>query len=472
MAALTPDLCIVGTGAGSFAAAAAAVARRRSVILIDAGGAATGSRHAAALGLVEAARHADALRRAADFGMGAAAPEIDFRDLGKRIQVTAAALAPNHALARLGAMGVRIIAAPARFRDKRTLIAGDTEIRARHFVLCVGSVPAVPAIAGLGAVEHFTADTIASIARKPGHLVVMGGGALGMELAQAFRRLGCEVTVVEAEHALGDFDPEMSEVVLRRLRAEGVAILEKTHVEAIERRGKGGLRLNLLRDGAASSIDGTHLFLATGRRLNLSDLALAKAGLAETEHGVAVSAALRTANRRIFAIGETIAPDCPRHVAEIQAERVVRYIQTGRQDQAEAVPVSHVVLTDPELAHVGIAEPRATKARQAIRIIRWPYAENERALAAHRPDGHVKLVVDPAGKILGVSIVGAAAGEAIGLWALAMAKQMTLADIAGTNLPTSTFSEIGRRAALSYLSAEAASAVPSKLARLLRVFRA
>ena len=201
-------------------------------------------------------------------------PTIDFRKVGEHVRNVIAAIAPNDSAERFTALGVHVIKAEARFKDKRTLIAGDVEIRARRFVIATGSSPVVPSIDGLDTVEFFTNETIFELARRPGHLIVIGGGPVGIELAQAYRRLGSEVTVVEAATALSGDDPELTAIALDRVRADGVTIHERTKVERVERRGKTGISVHVETADGRHAIDGTHLLVAAGRAANVAGLDL------------------------------------------------------------------------------------------------------------------------------------------------------------------------------------------------------
>jgi pyruvate/2-oxoglutarate dehydrogenase complex dihydrolipoamide dehydrogenase (E3) component len=367
---------------------------------------------------------------------------------------------------------VHVVKAEARFKDRRTIIAGDVEIRARRFVIASGSSPVVPPIEGLDTVDYLTNETIFEQTRRPGHLVIVGGGPVGIELAQAYRRLGSEVTVVEAATALAREDPELAAIVLKRLRAEGITIREATRVEGlerVERRGRAGIRVEV--DSGARSIEATHLLIAAGRAANVGGLALEKAGIGHVPAGITVSPKLRTSNSRVYAVGDVVA-GAPQftHVASYHAGIVIRALLFRLSARENRGIIPRVTFTDPELAHVGLTEAEALALGHRIRILRWPYAENDRAQAERRTQGHIKLVTDLKGGILGASIVGANAGELIGLWALALSKRMNVREIADFVAPYPTMSEIGKRAAISYFVPQTQRPLVRKLIGLLRVF--
>jgi pyruvate/2-oxoglutarate dehydrogenase complex dihydrolipoamide dehydrogenase (E3) component len=468
---LTPDICIIGAAAASLAAAAAAFGAATVVVEKDWAAGGPGRARLVSQALAAAAGQAQALRSSAAFGISAGEPGVDFKAVMRHVRAAVAATAPNAGAERLTALGVKVIKAEARFKDRRTLIAGETQIRARRFVLAPGSTPLLPPLPGLVGIDHLTEDTLSSLSRLPGHLIVVGGGPRAIELAQSFRRLGSAVTVVTEMEALAGFDPEMAAVVLRRLRSEGATVLEHMEAVGVERRGKAGVRLSVQAVGMSRAIDGTHLLVVAGRVANIQGLDLGKAGIANGDSGVPVNDALRTGNRRVYALGEAAAgaahsPELAEHQAGLLV-RTLLFRQTAKRRQA-VVPVA--VLTDPELAHAGLAEAEAARTQKAIRILRWPYAENDRAQAERRTEGHIKLIAGAKGEILGVTIAGANAAELIGVWTLALSKGLTLADMAAEIVPYPTMGEIGKRSAIAYFAASARKPLLRRLVRALRIF--
>jgi pyruvate/2-oxoglutarate dehydrogenase complex dihydrolipoamide dehydrogenase (E3) component len=272
-----------------------------------------------------------------------------------------------------------------------------------------------------------------------------------MEMAQAHRRLGAEVTVVEGLKALGKDDPELAAIVLENIRAEGVTIHEGSKVTSVEKRGKTGIRVNYETQSGQGFVDGTDLLVAVGRLANVEGLGLDAAGVEHDRRGIKVGANLRSSNKRIYAIGDVAGGLQFTHVAGYHAGLVVQQIlfRLPAKEKRDIIPWA--TYTDPELAHVGLTEEEAAKRYGGrISILRWPYAENDRAQAERRTTGLIKLVVDRKARILGVSIAGAGAGEMINMWALAVTNAMTLKDVRGYVPPYPTMTEIGKRAAVSY----------------------
>ncbi|MBN9038242.1 MAG: FAD-dependent oxidoreductase [Rhizobiales bacterium] len=470
---LTPDICVIGAGAGGLTVAAGAAAFGVPVVLVEKGrmgGDCLNFGCVPSKALIAAASLAAEMRGAGRFGIASVEPDVDFRAVHRHVQSAIAAIAPNDSAERFGAMGVQVIAAEARFRDRRTVLAGEHEIRARRFVIATGSRPIVPPIPGLGEVGYLTNETVFDLTRRPSHLLVIGGGPAGLELAQAHRRLGCQVTVVEAATPLAGEDPELAAFVLRALRADGVDIRTETSVVRVEPRGRSGVRALLDSGGTAQIVDASHILVAAGRRPALDGLDLDKAGIRHDERGIRVGDGLRTSNRWVYAIGDAAGGPQFTHVAGHHGGQVLRPLLFRLSARANHAAMPRVTFTRPELAQVGLTEAQARAVHRRIAVLRWPYGENDRAQAERATEGLVKLIAGPGGRILGVGIVGAGAGELIGTWQLALSKDMRLKDMAAWVPPYPTLSEIGKRAAISYFAPQARRPSVRRLVRLLRRF--
>ncbi|MGL4322117.1 MAG: FAD-dependent oxidoreductase, partial [Paracoccaceae bacterium] len=304
-------------------------------------------------------------------------------------------------------------------------------------------------IPGVSETPYLTNETIFALRTAPEHLIIIGGGPIGMEMAQAHRRLGCEVTVVESARALGRDDPEMAAIVLARLRAEGVEILEGTAVAGLS--GSEGDVTVTLADGRA--IAGSHILMAVGRKVALDRLDLPTANVAFTPKGVTVTPALRsTTNRRVYAVGDAAGGLQFTHVAGYHAGVVIRQMLFGLPSKATTHHIPWVSYTDPELAQVGLTEAQAReKHGTALTVIRQQFHHNDRAQAMGEPEGLLKLMVVK-GRPIGASIAGPHAGELIGLWALAIATRLKIAQVAGMVAPYPTLGEINKRAAGAYFT--------------------
>ena len=451
---LTPDICVIGAGSAGLTVAAAAAAFGTSVVLIERGemgGDCLNTGCVPSKALIAAARHAHAISEAPRFGIGAGSGTADFRKVRAHVRSVIEEIAPNDSVERFTAMGVTVIRENAAFADPRTVVAGDFRIRARRFVVATGSAAAIPPIPGLADTDYLTNETLFDLDTRPDHLVVIGGGPIGLEMAQAHRRLGAEVTVIEAASALAKDDPELVAILLDRLAAEGVTVLAKTTVTSVEQPEGRGVRIFCENAGGPRLVEGDALLVATGRAPRTEGLGLDAAGIAHDDGGIVAGKGLRTSNRRVYAVGDVVSGGLRfTHVAGYQAGLVVQQIlfRAPAREKRETIP--WVTFTDPELAHVGLHEAEARKRHRRIRVLRWPFAENDRAKAERQTDGLIKIVTDRRGRILGASILGACAGEMIGQWSLAVAKKLTVADMRGCILPYPTMSEIGKRAALTY----------------------
>ena len=449
---LSVDICVIGGGSGGLSAAAAAAAFGVSVVLVERGrmgGDCLNVGCVPSKALIAAARHVRAIAEAEAFGITAGPVTVDFARVRAHIQSTIAAIAPNDSVQRFTALGVRVIRAEARFVDRRTVVAGDISIRARRFIIATGSSPAIPAIPGLDTVDYLTNETLFDLKVLPAHLAVLGGGAVGLEMAQAFRLLGVEVTVIELDRALAKEDPELAAVVLKRLRADGVALHESVTVTAVERDGSG-LRLDGEGIDGPFSLQASHLLLAAGRRANLDSLDLAAGRIKRGPDGLRLGRGLRSSNRRVYAVGDAAGGPQFTHVAGYQAGIVLPQILLRLPLRENRKILPRVTFTDPEIAHVGLDAETAQKRHRGCRILRWTYADNDRAQAERLTTGLIKVTADRKGRLLGIAIAGAGAGEMIGFWSLALAKKMTVRDIQNHVPAYPTLSEIGKRAAVSY----------------------
>ncbi|MGB6535840.1 MAG: FAD-dependent oxidoreductase [Xanthobacteraceae bacterium] len=453
---MRPDICVIGAGAGGLAAAAAAAAMGVPVVLIEKGrmgGQGLNGGSVPSKALLAAARHADALRTGPRFGVKSGRSGIDFAAVNAHVRRAIETIAPQTSAERFTGLGVRVIAGAARFRDKTTIAVGGTTIKARRYIIATGSTPVIPAIAGLAEAPYLTPETIFDLSDCPRHLIVIGAGRTGLELAQAFRRLGSDVTVLDAAAPLQREDRECAAVVLDALAQEGIRLHCGVRVAQV-RRVLARIQVVAARDGtddcAEEAIEGSHLLVAAGRRPNIEDLDLEAAGIRHEPARIVVDKRLRTTNKIVYAIGDATGGPRSAHGASHQAGLVVRNALLRHPITINHRAIPRVILTDPELAQVGLLEEDARLQAGAIRILRWPYRENDRAVAAGATKGHIKVVTDRRGEVLGASIVGAAASENIAAWALAVAQRLNIGAFASLIVPYPTYAEVGKRAAITY----------------------
>ncbi len=451
---LTPDLCVIGAGSGGLTAAAAAAQLGLSVVLIEKalmGGDCLNYGCVPSKALLASAKRAEQVRNASDFGIEAGSPRTDWDAVRARVRRVIAEIEPNDSVARFEGLGVHVIKAEARFTCPTTLVAGEHEIEAWRYIVAAGSEPAVPSIEGIEATPYLTNETLFSVEGPVGHLIIVGGGPIGMEMAQAHRRLGGEVTVIESERPFAKDDTELARILIRRLEREGVALIYPAKVERVAREGDG-VTVEIAGEAGAQKFRGTHLLIATGRKYDFSALGLDAAGVRHGKGGIEVDDYLQTANSRIYAIGDATGRAQFTHAAGYHAGIAIRNIVFRLWSKANA-PIPHVTYCDPELAQVGLTEDEAREKGIKFGILRAGFSENDRGHTDGETEGHIKLITR-GGKLIGAGIVGAHAGELIAPYALAIAKGVKIGDLAGLVLPYPTLSETGKKAAVSaYLPA-------------------
>jgi pyruvate/2-oxoglutarate dehydrogenase complex dihydrolipoamide dehydrogenase (E3) component len=467
---LAMDLCVIGGGSGGLSVAAGAAQLGLKVALCERGkmgGDCLNYGCVPSKSLIVAGRSATAIREAHRFGVDGGTPRVDFKAVRDHVRGVIAAIAPNDSVERFTGLGVRVVQASARFVAADRVEAGDVAITARRFVVATGSSPAVPRIPGLDKTPHLTNETIFDLDVAPRHLIVIGAGPIGCEIAQAQRRLGAEVTVLEAFTMMPKDDPELVDFVRRRMIADGVRILEGIKVTRVD--GEAGrIAVAIEEGGAARSVEGSHLLLATGRRANVADLNLEAAGVKYTAKGIEVDARLRSSNRRVYAVGDVAGGYQFTHMANYHAGIVIRNALFRLPAKVDHSAVPWVTFTEPELANVGLTEAEARKAHgDDISILRWPFHENDRAQAERETAGLAKVVTTRKGRILGAAIVGAHAGELIQTWVLAIAKRLKLRDIAGIIAPYPTLGEVNKRVAGSFFTAKLFSPRTRRIVRFL-----
>jgi len=449
---LKPDLCVIGAGSGGLSVAAAAAQLGVAVVLIEKhkmGGDCLNYGCVPSKALLAAGKRAHIMRHTKAFGVTPTSPVINPAAVRDHVRGVIAAIEPNDSVERFTGLGVHVIQAAARFMDKRTMVAGDYEIRPRRFVIATGSSPAIPPIPGIDQTPFFTNETIFENARRMEHLVIIGGGPIGLEMAQAHTRLGSRVTVLEALKSFAKDDPELAEPVLRKLREEGIVIREGVRVERLEEIDEG-VRAVVSDGGETGVVDGSHMLLATGRKPNVEGLDLEAAGIRFDQHGIKVGKNLKTSNRRSWAIGDVIGGPQFTHIANYHAGIVIRQALFRLPVKAKHDMIPWVTFTDPELAHVGLIEDEARKKHGKINVLRWPYAENDRAQTERATEGFVKVVTTKRGRILGATITGEHAGELIQMWTLAIAVGLKIKAMTSFISPYPTLSEINKRAAYTY----------------------
>jgi pyruvate/2-oxoglutarate dehydrogenase complex dihydrolipoamide dehydrogenase (E3) component len=467
------DICVIGGGSAGLSVAAGAAQMGARTVLIEGhrmGGDCLNTGCVPSKALLAAANAAEAIRNANQFGIRRQQPNVDFPAVVRRVHDVIAKIAPHDSVERFTGLGCRVIEAKARFVDRRTVVAGDLQVRARRFVIATGSRPLVPSIRGLDEVSFFTNETIFDNVVLPEHLIVIGAGPVGCEMAQAHRRLGARVTLIDLNRLLGKDDGEAVEVVRRQFNDEQIESVESARIIRIERSATG-VAVILVVGQIERRVEGTHLLVAAGRQPNVEHLGLAAAGVSFDAKGIAVDSRLRTTNKRIYAAGDVVGGQLFTHVAGYHAGIIIRnaLFRIPAKTSYDALP--RVTYTDPELAQVGLNESEARKVHgDSIRVARADFAHNDRAQAEGSTQGFLKAIVGKRGRILGATIVGRHAGELALPWVLAISKGHAIGDLASLIAPYPTLSEVSKRAAGSYFTPALYSARVRRLVRFLGAF--
>ncbi|MYK30754.1 MAG: dihydrolipoamide dehydrogenase [Boseongicola sp. SB0670_bin_30] len=450
MERIKTDILVIGAGSGGLSVAAGASQMGARVVLLEGhkmGGDCLNFGCVPSKALIAAAKQAHSMNAGEPFGVTPVAPEVNYAAAKDHVHKVIETIAPVDSQERFEGFGVHVIREYGRFISPSEVQAGDQVIDARRIVIATGSSPFVPPIPGVDEVTYYTNENIFDLRERPGHLLVIGGGPIGMEMAQAHVRLGSKVTVIEGLKALGRDDPEAAKVVLDKMRAEGIEVVEDALAEEV---GESGGQIAV--KTSQGSFTGSHLLMAVGRKVNIEKLDLDKGNVAH-DRAVKVNASLRSiSNRRVYVIGDAAGGLQFTHVAGYHAGVIIRSMLFGLPSKAKTSHVPWVTYTDPELAQVGPTEAEARKTHgPALGVARFDYHENDRAIAARKTSGFVKVMVVK-GRPIGATIVGEAAGELVGVWALAIANGLKMSGVAAMVAPYPTLGEINKRAAGAYFS--------------------
>ena len=472
MRQIKADICVIGAGSGGLSVAAAASQMGASTVLIERGrmgGDCLNYGCVPSKSLLAAAHAAMSARKAPVFGVDCGEPRVESARVYAHVRSVIAAIAPTDSVDRFEGLGVTVLKAEARFVSPREVEAGDTRITARRFVVATGSSPIVPPIPGLDGVPFDTNETIFERSALPRRLIIIGGGPIGMEMAQAHRGLGADVTCLDRFTILPKDDPELVAILGKLLRDEGINIIENAEIASAEKTADG-VALNYKLNGQTARVEGTDLLVAAGRKANVEKLNLEAAGVEYTPRGVKVDARLRSSNKHIYAVGDAAGQYQFTHIAGYHAGIVIRNALLRIPAKVDYRAVPWVTFTAPELAHVGMSEDEAKAKHGEIRVLRWPFHDNDRAQAERVTDGLVKVIATKRGQVLGASILGAHAGELIQTWGLAIAGGLKLGTVAGMIAPYPTLGEVNKRAAGSFYTSFIFGPKIKRLVRFLSHF--
>ncbi len=467
---ITADLCIIGAGSGGLSVAAGAAQMGARVVLIEKhkmGGDCLNYGCVPSKALIKAGHVAQTLREAEKFGIKSVEPEIDMAKVEAHIKGVIAGIEPNDSVERFEEFGCQVLQGAARFVDKKTVAVNDVMVKARYVIVAVGSHAFVPGIPGLDTVDFYTNETIFDVKEPIEHLLVIGGGPIGSEIAQSYRRLGSRVSVVMHSHLMHRGEAEMVAVVRERFKKEQIALYEHSEIKKIEK-SKTDIHAEVhVNNGEQIELKCSHVLVASGRVPSFEGLNLEKAGIEYTPHGIKTDARLRSSNKKVFAIGDCAGGPQFTHIAGYHAGIIIRNILFKLPAKVDYRTLPWVVYTDPEYAHTGYNEEEARAKFDKIKIVKWHFEENDRASAEREKDGFIKVVTTKSGVVIGCSIVGYHAGELLSPWILAIQEKMKIGKVAGIIIPYPTMSEISKRAAGQYFTPALFSKKTRRIVKLL-----
>ncbi len=447
------DLCIIGAGSGGLTVAAGAAQMGAKVVLVEhnkMGGDCLNYGCVPSKALLAAAHAAETMRRSDRFGITPIEPNIDYAKVQEHVHRVQAAIAPNDSVERFTALGVNVINGHGQFLNSKQVSCNEQIIEAKYFVIASGASAATPDITGLDQVPFHTNETIFTLTQQPTRLIVIGGGPIGAEMAQAHAQLGIAVTQLVVGEILPKDDRDMVANVRAALLENGIELVE--HVDNIieVKQENNEIVVTYACQGKQQLAHGSHLLLAAGRRANVDGLNLEAAGIDYSNHGITVDRRLRTSNRKVFAIGDVTGPFQFTHMATYQAGIVIRNTLFKLPAKVDYHAVPWVTYTAPEMAHVGLQEQQALEKDSKCRILAMEFSDNDRAQTEKQTVGKIKVITNHKGIVIGCDIVAAHAGELILPWALAVQEKMSIGKVANLIAPYPTLGEISKRVAGSY----------------------
>ncbi len=468
------DLVVIGGGTAGLVSALGGAGLGARVALIERnllGGDCLNYGCVPSKGVIRAARAAQAVREAGSFGIGAGAPEVDFTKVMERMRRLRAQISRNDSAQRLREHGVDVFLGEARFVARDAIEVAGARLRFVRAIVATGGRAVVLPVPGLKEASFLTNETVFSLTELPRRLLVIGAGPIGCELAQAFRRLGSEVTVIsQGLRLLPREDADAAALLERTLRSEGVQLELGAKLLRVETAGTAKT-LVYEKDGLEGRATGDAILLAAGRAPNVEGLGLEEAGIAFAEKGVAVDDHLRTTNRRVFAVGDVASRWQFTHAADALARIALQnaFFFGSKKESALAMP--WCTFTDPEIAHVGLYQHEARERGLEVQTFTVPLEEVDRAVLDGETEGFARIHADKRGRILGGTLVSRHAGESISELSLAITAGLSMSDLAKTIHPYPTQAEALKRAADQWSRTRLTPRAKSVLRAIIRMRR-
>lgn len=439
------DLVVIGAGSAGLSVAAGAVQMGANVVLIEGGlmgGDCLNTGCVPSKAMIEAARRVKSAASAEALGVNCKDASVNYDLVMQHVRSTISAIAPHDSQERFEKLGVRVIRGVAKFQSERSVIVSGETISARRIVIATGAKASVPKIAGLDRISYYTNENFFENRDRPSHLIIIGGGPIGVELAQAHAQLGIATTVIERSQILPKETGLTRDIIRGALLEDGVKLLEMADIYKVE--SQGATKMVHMSDGTV--INGSHILVATGRRANTDTLDLEKAGIEKSPVGIKVNPQLRTSNSKVYAIGDVIGEEQFTHVAGYHASVVVRSALFSLPAKRRTQHIPRVTYCDPEIASIGdISDDNGVESYKV------EYNALDRAIAGSRTLGYAQIWVKR-GRVCGVTIVGAQAGELIHFWSLVMAQNIKLSKVSSVIAPYPTLSDINKKLIGAYFT--------------------
>ncbi|MGH9220481.1 MAG: mercuric reductase [Vicinamibacterales bacterium] len=471
----TYDFVVIGGGTAGLVSAVGAAGLGARVALIERarlGGDCLNAGCVPSKAILRTARGIGELRRAEALGIRISGVDIDFAAVMLRMRRRRADLAVNDSAERLTRLGIQVFFGDAAFISAREIAVGSQALRFTRAAIATGSRPTVPPIEGLSSTPYLTNETVFDLTERPDRLLVIGAGAIGCELSQAFARLGTRVTVFDqARRVLVNDDSDASLLVQHALTSDGVQFELGTVITHVSHADSSSIvHFRRSPDGRQEQLAGDRLLVATGRAANIDGLELARAGIHAGSHGVVVDDRLRTSNRRVYAAGDVCSRLQFTHVADASARIVIQNALFFGRRKASELTIPWCTYTDPEVAHVGLSADDAEERRPDVQTISVPLSDVDRAVLDDEEQGYVRVHHDR-GRLLGCTIVATHAGEMIGQASDAIRRGATLNDFASTIYAYPTQVEALRKAGDAYRRTRLTPRVRRSFERYFRLTR-
>lgn len=465
----THDAIVIGGGAAGLTAAGGCALFGLKVALIEGhkmGGECLNNGCVPSKAIITAAKRAQEARTSTRHGVTLAEPQVEWSGVHKHIHDAIAHIEPHDSAERFEEMGVEVIQDWARVTGKHSVEVGGRTLAAPRIVIATGSKPAVPPIEGLDSVPYLTNENLFDLQEQPDHLVIIGGGVIGMEMAQSFRRLGSEVTVINPGRLMGRDDPESVAVVEEVMREEGVKFIDGKASEVQGEQGAIKVRVD-----NGDLVEGSHLLIAVGRKANVSGFGLEELGIEMGRNGIKVDDRRRTSIKNIYAIGDCREGPRLTHVSGYEGSNVGLEIVTGLPTKVDWKALPWCTYTEPEVAQIGMTEAEAReKHGDDVTVVKEGFDHNERAIAEDSTKGHMKMVLKGK-KVLGVSIVGKNAGELLLPFTQQITGKSSTFALGSAIISYPTRSEISKAAAFSAWEPTVFGSLPKKYAAFVAGMR-